>query len=121
MGMRDLLNEMEDEAGEGLLEMNPFHNAAYGEFTSPQEIKRLKKGSISAGGKKQRFKSKQFRKIKPDCGREAREQGYDKRCWDGKKGKASDAHMAKAGKAFKGKSRKNEDFGGELLSILSEV
>jgi len=76
---------------------NPFHDKNTGKFSGADSISGKKGGSFVKGKTKLKYagdkKSKSgdkvvnFASTKRPCGRKARRDGKDVRCWDGKKGK----------------------------------
>ncbi len=74
-----------------LVEFNPYHTADDGTFASKGQLKRAKKGSWSDGRRKNKVsgkgKGKALKLVATShpCGRDARDAGSNKRCWDGQK------------------------------------
>lgn len=115
----------------GTVDFNPFHDKA-GIFTSREG---LADGGSWSDGKKVRLKATKkgpklhFAGTKRPCGREARGQGKDIRCWDGKPGlgfKVADMIKQKLGDKERTKdtpmpARKKEDWDAADLAVLREA
>jgi len=105
---------------------NPFHNKETGKFSGGEAIASDDGGSFAVGKTKLKFaKSKKskggdtvvhFASTKHPCGRAARKEGKDIRCWDGKKGMG--IRLAKVmGKRIKGEEITDDDLRGMLAAV----
>lgn len=104
---------------------NPFHDKDDGKFAGAERHASEKGGSWAIGKRKLKFvgsgKNKdggllvKYGSTKHPCGRAARQQGANVRCWDGS------GAGARISKIMKGKKRAKEDINVADLSFLMEM
>ncbi len=105
---------------------NPFHDRDDGKFSGAENHASKSGGSWAIGKRKLKFTGKgknkdggllvKYGSTKHPCGRAARKQGLDIRCWDGKGGAGE-----RISKIMKGKKRAKEDINVADLSFLMEM
>lgn len=105
---------------------NPYRNSM-GEFASTSELSKKKKGSWTNSGKKKKLggvkkrkdggKSLSFKKTADPCGREARRQGKNIRCWDGATIREALASYSNA----LSRKIKNEEYSPDEVSVILEL
>lgn len=104
---------------------NPFHDKDDGKFSGAENHASKGGGSWAIGKRKLKFTGKgknkdggllvKYGSTKHPCGRAAREQGLDVRCWDGS------GAGARVSRIMKGKKRAKEDINVADLSFMMEM